>query len=86
MCFLLGLAQKFTPTAKQALDGALRHSSWWLCEMRGDDDAASTPVSRASQQSGSFAGAGLYWRMAIVAAGPAANFILVLRYLQRFIC
>ena len=45
-------------------------------KMRGDDDAASTPASSARQQSGSFAGAGLYWRMAIVAAGPAANFIL----------
>ena len=45
-------------------------------KMRGDDDAASTPASHAPQQSGSFAGAGLYWRMAIVAAGPAANFIL----------
>ena len=43
--------------------------------MRGDDDAASTPA-HAHQQSGSFAGAGLYWRIAIVAAGPAANFIL----------
>jgi len=45
-------------------------------KMRGDDDAASTPASSAHQQIGSFAGAGLYWRMAIVAAGPAANFIL----------
>ena len=45
-------------------------------KMRGDDDAASTPVSHAIHQSGCFAGASLYWRMAIVAAGPAANFIL----------
>ena len=45
-------------------------------KMRGDDDAASAPASNAPEQSGSFAGAGLYWRMAIVAAGPAANFIL----------
>ena len=45
-------------------------------KMRGDDDAVSTPKSDAPKQSGSFAGAGLYWRMAIVAAGPAANFIL----------
>ena len=45
-------------------------------KMRGDDDAASTPASNAPKQHGSFAGAGLYWRMAIVAAGPAANFIL----------
>ena len=44
--------------------------------MRGDDDAASTPGSDAPQRSGSFAGAGLYWRIAIVTAGPAANFIL----------
>ena len=45
-------------------------------KMRGDDDAVSTPVSHESQQSGSFAGAGLYWRIAIVSAGPVANFIL----------
>ena len=45
-------------------------------KMRGDDDAASSPVSLPRQQAGSFAGAGLYWRVAIVAAGPAANFIL----------
>ena len=45
-------------------------------KMRGDEDAASAPASHAIQQSGSFAGTGLYWRMAIVAAGPAANFIL----------
>ena len=45
-------------------------------KMRGDDDAASTPALKAPKQPGSFSGAGLYWRMAIVAAGPAANFIL----------
>ena len=45
-------------------------------KMRGDDDAASTPALHSPQQLGSFTGAGLYWRMAIVAAGPAANFVL----------
>ena len=45
-------------------------------KMRGDEDAASTPKSHSLEQSGSFAGASLFWRMAIVAAGPAANFIL----------
>ena len=45
-------------------------------KMRGDDDAASSPSAAASHLEGSFANAGLYWRMAIVAAGPAANFIL----------
>jgi len=45
-------------------------------KMRGDDDAASTPSRSGIRQIGSFAGAGLYWRMAIVAAGPIANFIL----------
>ena len=45
-------------------------------KMRGDDDAASTPSASTSRVEGSFANAGLYWRMAIVAAGPAANFIL----------
>ena len=45
-------------------------------KMRGDDDSASTPSPSRNTEEGSFAGAGLYWRMAIVAAGPAANFIL----------
>ena len=45
-------------------------------KMRGDDDAASSPSSSARQMPGSFSGAILFWRMAIVAAGPAANFIL----------
>ncbi len=45
-------------------------------KMRGDDDAASTPAISAKSQLGSFSAAGLYWRMAIVAAGPAANFVL----------
>ena len=44
--------------------------------MRGDDDAASTPSNVQNKIDGSFSNAGLYWRMAIVAAGPAANFIL----------
>ena len=45
-------------------------------KMRGDDDVASTPSAITSNLDGSFANAGLYWRMAIVAAGPVANFIL----------
>ncbi len=45
-------------------------------KMRGDDDAASIPSVSTSTVEGSFANAALYWRMAIVAAGPAANFIL----------
>ncbi len=45
-------------------------------KMRGDDDAASTPSNNNQNVEGSFSGAGLYWRMAIVAAGPTANFVL----------
>ena len=45
-------------------------------KMRGDDDAASTPSEKSHTVEGSFSNAGLYWRMAIVGAGPAANFIL----------
>ena len=45
-------------------------------KMRGDDDAASTPSETGEGVVGSFSNAGLYWRMAIVAAGPIANFIL----------
>ena len=45
-------------------------------KMRGDDDAASTASNNYQNAEGSFSGAGLYWRMAIVAAGPTANFIL----------
>jgi regulator of sigma E protease len=45
-------------------------------KMRGDEDAASTPGQTGGHVKGSFGGAGLYWRMAIVLAGPVANFIL----------
>ena len=45
-------------------------------KMRGDEDPASTPSVQGLQQSGSFGGASLFWRTAIVAAGPIANFIL----------
>jgi regulator of sigma E protease len=45
-------------------------------KMRGDDDAASTPSAAGTGVKGSFSNAGLYCRMAIVAAGPIANFIL----------
>jgi regulator of sigma E protease len=43
-------------------------------KMRGDEDVAST--SGRSNPEGSFGNAGLYWRIAIVAAGPIANFVL----------
>jgi regulator of sigma E protease len=45
-------------------------------KMRGDDDVASTPSNNYQNAPGSFSNAGLYWRMAIVAAGPTANFLL----------
>ena len=45
-------------------------------KMRGDEDAASTPSRQTPSAVGSFGNASLYWRMAIVAAGPIANFIL----------
>ena len=45
-------------------------------KMRGDDNAASTPSANSHTADGSFSNASLYWRMAIVGAGPAANFIL----------
>ena len=43
-------------------------------KMRGDEDAASTPKN--TNLEGSFGNASLYWRIAIVAAGPIANFVL----------
>ena len=45
-------------------------------KMRGDEDATSAPSKAGALQTGSFAAAKLYWRVAIVAAGPAANFVL----------
>jgi len=45
-------------------------------KMRGDEDAASTPGQNSTQLKGSFSKASVYWRIAIVAAGPIANFIL----------
>ncbi len=45
-------------------------------KMRGDDDVVSTTSNNYQNAEGSFSNAGLYWRMAIVAAGPIANFIL----------
>jgi regulator of sigma E protease len=45
-------------------------------KMRGDENIASGPSNAHQNIKGSFLNAGLYWRMAIVAAGPAANFIL----------
>ena len=44
--------------------------------MRGDENEASGAVPDADKVSGSFAGASLGWRSAIVLAGPVANFIL----------
>ena len=54
-------------------------------KMRGDDDAASTPASHAIDQSGCFAGASLYWHMAIVAQGLRLILFWVLPFSQRFI-
>ena len=45
-------------------------------KMRGDQNAASGASNEASAQQNSFAGASLFSRIAIVAAGPIANFIL----------
>lgn len=45
-------------------------------KMRGDENPASMGSSKAGKLKGSFLGARLPWRMAIVAAGPAANFLL----------
>ena len=44
--------------------------------MRGDENEASGPAPDADKVPGSFAGASLGWRSAIVLAGPVANFIL----------
>jgi len=44
--------------------------------MRGDDNASGSFSKAAKSIQGSFAGASLYARIAIVAAGPLANFIL----------
>ena len=44
--------------------------------MRGDDDVASSSSNECQNAQGSFSNAGLYWRMAIVGAGPIANFLL----------
>ena len=44
--------------------------------MRGDENEASGAAAGAEKMAGSFAGASLGWRFAIVLAGPVANFIL----------
>ena len=44
--------------------------------MRGDESEAGGASEEASDVPGSFASAGLWWRIGIVAAGPIANFIL----------
>ena len=45
-------------------------------KMRGDQNAASMTPASSREIDGSFAGAGVFRRIAIVAAGPAANFLL----------
>lgn len=45
-------------------------------KMRGDENATSGITEEARNLEGSFAGASLFSRIVIVAAGPAANFIL----------
>lgn len=47
-------------------------------KMRGDMNAASQAVSGATEWDGSFAGASVYRRFAIVSAGPIANFLLAI--------
>ena len=47
-------------------------------KMRGDENAASMGAQTARHLSGSFAGASLKHRMAIVAAGPIANFLFAI--------
>ncbi len=62
-----------------------RHGTRWriaavplggYVKMRGDENAASMTSAASKQIQGSFAGARLAARMAIVAAGPVANFLL----------
>ena len=62
-----------------------RHGTRWrlaaiplggFVRMRGDEGPASLATEQAAGQSGSFAGAGVFARMFIVAAGPLANFLL----------
>ena len=43
--------------------------------MRGDENATSVPAAGSKEVAGSFAGASVWARIAIVAAGPAANFL-----------
>ncbi|MGB2508015.1 MAG: RIP metalloprotease RseP [Candidatus Puniceispirillaceae bacterium] len=45
-------------------------------KMRGDQNAASIASASARRIEGSFAGAGVFQRIGIVAAGPIANFLL----------
>ncbi|MEK9622579.1 MAG: RIP metalloprotease RseP [Candidatus Puniceispirillum sp.] len=45
-------------------------------KMRGDEDAMSTPTAQRNGTKGGFPDAPLFWRFAIVLAGPVANFIL----------
>lgn len=61
-----------------------RHGTRWrfaalplggYVKMRGDENAASVPSAGATAVKGSFAAASVWARMAIVSAGPAANFI-----------
>jgi len=62
-----------------------RHGTRWriaalplggYVKMRGDQSAASIASASARRIEGSFAGAGVFQRIGIVAAGPIANFLL----------
>ena len=62
-----------------------RHGTRWriaalplggYVKMRGDQNAASIASASARRIEGSFAGAGVFQRIGIVAAGPIANFLL----------
>jgi regulator of sigma E protease len=44
-------------------------------KMRGDENAASVPAAGSAEVAGSFSAASVWARMAIVGAGPAANFL-----------
>ena len=44
-------------------------------KMRGDENAASAPAAGSAAITGSFSGASVWARMAIVVAGPVANFL-----------
>lgn len=63
---------------------SLRYSTWRVCEIFGDESAASTPDQAAlaamseAERKDSFFHKNVGWRAAIVAAGPIANFLLAI--------